>query len=103
MRKLIEITFMSLDGVIDAPDLTDQAARYFSSDEEHDRYQMDHLAAADALLLGQRGSHGLRGEDERRSEVRRVDNPDQRGSLSERWSLRRALAADPAFRRGDGP
>lgn len=29
MRKLVEITFMSLDAVIDAPDLTDHAQRYF--------------------------------------------------------------------------
>ena len=52
MRKLVEITFMSLDGVIDAPDLTQEAQQYFSGDPEHDRYQRDHLFAADALLLG---------------------------------------------------
>jgi Dihydrofolate reductase len=52
MRKLVEITFMSLDGVIDAPDITQEAHRYFSGDPEHDRYQKDHLFAADELLLG---------------------------------------------------
>src|SRR4051812_36593758 len=43
MRKLVEITFMSLDGVIDAPDLTTHAQRYFAGDAEHDRYQKEHL------------------------------------------------------------
>ena len=43
---------MSLDGVIDAPDLTQEARQYFSGDPEHDRYQKEHLFAADALLLG---------------------------------------------------
>jgi hypothetical protein len=52
MRKLVEISFMSLDGVIDAPDITREARQYFSGDPEHDRYQKDHLFAADALLLG---------------------------------------------------
>jgi dihydrofolate reductase len=52
MRKLVEITFMSLDGVIDAPDITQEARQYFAGDPEHDRYQKDHLFAADTLLLG---------------------------------------------------
>jgi dihydrofolate reductase len=56
MRQLVEITFMSLDGVIDAPDLTNHAQRYFSGDAQHDRYQKDHLFAADTLLLG-RGTY----------------------------------------------
>jgi dihydrofolate reductase len=54
VRKLIEITFMSLDGVIDAPDITQQAQSYFSGDKQHDRYQEEHLFAADALLLGRK-------------------------------------------------
>lgn len=54
VRKLIEITFMSLDGVIDAPDITQEARTYFSGDPEHDRYQKEHLFAADALLLGRK-------------------------------------------------
>jgi dihydrofolate reductase len=52
MRKLVEITFMSLDGVIDAPDITQEARAYFSGDEQHDQYQKERLFAADALLLG---------------------------------------------------
>jgi dihydrofolate reductase len=52
MRKLVEITFMSLDGVIDAPDVVTEAQRYFSSNEEHEAYQKERLFAADALLLG---------------------------------------------------
>jgi dihydrofolate reductase len=52
MRKLVEITFMSLDGVIDAPDITQEARSYFSGDKQHDQYQKDRLFAADALLLG---------------------------------------------------
>jgi dihydrofolate reductase len=52
MRRLVEITFMSLDGVIDAPDLTNHAERYFTGDVQHDRYQKEHLFAADMLLLG---------------------------------------------------
>jgi len=34
MRKLIEITFMSLDGVMDAPDIVQEAQPYFSAKEE---------------------------------------------------------------------
>lgn len=36
MRKLIEITFMSLDGVMDAPDIAQEARQFFSSSEEQD-------------------------------------------------------------------
>lgn len=51
MRKLIEITFMSLDGVMDAPDIAQEARAYFTSNEEQD-YQKARLFAADSLLLG---------------------------------------------------
>ena len=34
---------MSLDGVIDAPDVTREAQPYFAGDEEHDRYQKERL------------------------------------------------------------
>jgi dihydrofolate reductase len=54
MRKLIEITFMSLDGVMDAPDIVQEAQPYFLSNEEHDKYQKGRLFAADALLLGRK-------------------------------------------------
>lgn len=54
MRKLIEITFMSLDGAMDAPDIVQEAQPYFLSDEEHDAYQKERLFAADALLLGRK-------------------------------------------------
>jgi dihydrofolate reductase len=54
MRKLIEATFMSLDGVIDAPKLVEEAQPYFSSDEEHATYSRKLLFAADALLLGRK-------------------------------------------------
>jgi dihydrofolate reductase len=54
MRRLIEITFMSLSGVIDAPDLVQEAQRYFLSNEEHNDYQKERLFAADALLLGRK-------------------------------------------------
>ena len=54
MRKLIEATFMSLDGVIDAPKLVEEAQRYFMSDEEHATYSHKLLFAADALLLGRK-------------------------------------------------
>jgi len=54
MRKLIEITFMSLDGVIDAPDIVQEAQQYFLSNEEHNSYQKERLFASDALLLGRK-------------------------------------------------
>jgi hypothetical protein len=43
VRKLVEITFMSLDGVIDAPDITQEAQSYFSGDMQHDRCRIDML------------------------------------------------------------
>src|SRR3954469_16012718 len=52
MRNLVEITFMSLDGVIDAPDITQEAQPYFLGDKQHDEYQKARLFAADGLLLG---------------------------------------------------
>jgi dihydrofolate reductase len=54
MAKLIEITFMSLDGVMDAPDIVREAQPYFMSNKEHDTYQKQRLFAADALLLGRK-------------------------------------------------
>lgn len=54
MRKLIEITFMSIDGVIDAPDVVQEVQRYFLSNEEHEVYQKEKLFAADVLLLGRK-------------------------------------------------
>ena len=59
MRKLIEITFMSLDGVMDAPDIVQEAQPYFLSNKEHDAYQKERLFAADALLLGRKTYEGL--------------------------------------------
>jgi dihydrofolate reductase len=53
MRRLVEITLMSLDGVIDAPDLIQEAQPYIYS-EEHTSYQNKRLFAADALLLGRK-------------------------------------------------
>lgn len=53
MRKLIEITFMSLNGVMDAPDIAQEAQPYFTSSEEQN-YQKARLFAADALLLGRK-------------------------------------------------
>ncbi len=53
MRQLIEITFTSLDGVMDAPDIAKEARPYFSSSEEQD-YQKKRLFGADALLLGRK-------------------------------------------------
>jgi dihydrofolate reductase len=54
MRKLIEITFQSLDGVIDAPDIVQEAKPYFLMDPEHEEYSRERLFAADALLLGRK-------------------------------------------------
>jgi dihydrofolate reductase len=54
MRKLIEATFQSLDGVVDAPDIVQEAQRYFLSDPEHEHYARERLFAADALLLGRK-------------------------------------------------
>ncbi|HTP03491.1 MAG TPA: dihydrofolate reductase family protein [Anaerolineales bacterium] len=54
MRRLIEVTFESLDGVMDAPDIVQEARPYFLADPEHDKYARDRLFAADALLLGRK-------------------------------------------------
>jgi len=54
MRKLVEVTFMSLDGVIDAPGLVEQARPYFLSDEEHSALSWELISGADALLLGRK-------------------------------------------------
>ena len=54
MRKLIEATFQSLDGVVDAPDIVQEAQRYFLSNPEHENYARERLFAADALLLGRK-------------------------------------------------
>jgi dihydrofolate reductase len=54
MRKLIEVTFQSLDGVVDAPDIVQEAQPYFLSDPEHEAYARERLFAADALLLGRK-------------------------------------------------
>lgn len=59
MRKLIEVTFMSLDGMMDAPDIMQETQPYFMSNEEHDTYQKERLFAADALLLGRKTYEGL--------------------------------------------
>ena len=48
MRKLVESTFVSLDGVIGSPEKWSGA--YW--DDEHDQYARKLLFAADALLLG---------------------------------------------------
>lgn len=50
MRKLIEITFQSLDGVVDAPDIVQEAQPYFLADPEHNNYARERLFAAGALL-----------------------------------------------------
>ena len=54
MRNLVEATFMSIDGVIDAPGLVEQAKPYFLSDEEHSALSWKLLSGADALLLGRK-------------------------------------------------
>ncbi len=54
MRKLIEVTFQSLDGVVDAPDIVQEARQYFLSNPEHANYAREKLFAADALLLGRK-------------------------------------------------
>ncbi len=54
MRKLIEITFQSINGVVDAPDIVQEAQQYFLSDAEHNQYARERLFAADALLLGRK-------------------------------------------------
>ncbi|MGH3132364.1 MAG: hypothetical protein ACRDNY_01225 [Gaiellaceae bacterium] len=48
MRKLVESTFMNLDGVISSPQ--EWSPPYW--DDEHASYARGLLLAADALLLG---------------------------------------------------
>ena len=54
MRKLVEWTFVSLDGVIDSPEW---AGPYL--DDEHHRYALALLDEADALLLGRKTYQGF--------------------------------------------
>lgn len=54
MRTLIEAAFMSLDGVVDAPGIVEEAGRHWQSDAEYEAYQHGLLFAADALLLGRK-------------------------------------------------
>lgn len=55
MRKLVESTFVTLDGVISSPE--DWGPPYW--DDEHDRYAHDLLWASDALLLGRKTYEGF--------------------------------------------
>jgi dihydrofolate reductase len=54
VRNLVEVTFMSLNGVMDAPKLVQEAVPYFQNDQEHSRLAEKLLFAADALLLGRK-------------------------------------------------
>ena len=56
MRKLVESTFMTLDGVISRPQ--DWSPPYW--DDEHSAYAEKLLEPADALLLGRDDLRGLR-------------------------------------------
>ena len=55
MRKLVESTFMTLDGVIGAPQ--EWSPRYW--DDEHASYATKLLSASDALLLGRATYEGF--------------------------------------------
>src|ERR671910_2052214 len=55
MRKLVESTFMSLDGVIDSPQ--NWSAPYW--DDEHSAYAQKLMARADELLLGRKTYEGF--------------------------------------------
>ena len=55
MRKLVESTFITLDGVISSPQ--DWSPPYW--DDEHAQYASDLLFAADALLLGGKTYEGF--------------------------------------------
>src|SRR6266496_4029718 len=55
MSKLVESTFMTLDGVIESPQ--EWSPPYW--DEEHANYAHDLLFAADALLLGRKTYEGF--------------------------------------------
>jgi dihydrofolate reductase len=50
MRKIIESTLVSLDGVIENPHLW--ATKYFDSEAE--KYALELLLASDAMLMGRR-------------------------------------------------
>src|SRR5208337_2926932 len=54
VRNLVEVTFMSLNGVMDAPKLVQEAMPYFQTDQEHTNSAEKLLFAADALLLGRK-------------------------------------------------
>jgi hypothetical protein len=83
MRKLVESTFMSLDGVISAPQ--EWSPPYWN--EEHADYAQKLLFAADALFPGTQDLRGLRrglaGQvrqrlhrpDQQPPQARRVDQP----------------------------
>ncbi|MCP9488063.1 MAG: hypothetical protein MSC30_19665 [Gaiellaceae bacterium MAG52_C11] len=70
MRKLVESTFVTLDGVIENPQ--NWSGPYW--DDEHARYAHDLLFAADALLLGRQTYEVLlrRGHRDQASPSRRV-------------------------------
>ncbi len=55
MRKLVESTFMTLDGVIESPQ--NWSPRYW--DDEHEAYATRLLSSADALLLGRKTYEGF--------------------------------------------
>jgi dihydrofolate reductase len=55
MRKLVESTFVTLDGVISSPEKW--GSPYW--DDEHDKYAHDLLWASDALLLGRETYEGF--------------------------------------------
>ncbi len=57
MRKLVESTFVTLDGVISDPQRW--GSPYW--DDEHNQYARGLLFASDALLLGPRDLRGIRG------------------------------------------
>lgn len=54
MRQLIEVTFMSLDGVIDSPSIVQETQPYWVSDPDYQRDSHELLFDADALLLGRK-------------------------------------------------
>ena len=55
MRKLVESTFMTLDGVIDNPQ--NWSPPYW--DDQHAAYSQELLAPADAQLLGRKTYEGF--------------------------------------------
>lgn len=57
MRKIINSTYISLDGVIEAPHLWPSLGR--PSDERRDQIQTDLLLSCDVLLLGRRTYEGF--------------------------------------------